>query len=117
MPFFLENTLKKLLNIFSNFVFYLKDCQGQSLTDPPDHPCSTYTSTSFSFGIYRVRQITKSANRQKKLLNNFSNFFFYFKVQSFRLIMENNFIEMAASAGHSWLATAPVSIFHSPPLS
>ena len=29
----------------------------------------------------------------------FSNFFFYLKVQCFRLIMENNFIEMAASAG------------------
>ena len=26
--------------------------------------------------------------------------FFYLKVQSFRLIMENNVIEMAASAGH-----------------
>ena len=35
-----------------------------------------------------------------KLLNIFSNFFFYLKVQSFRLIMENNFIQMAASAGH-----------------
>ena len=30
----------------------------------------------------------------------FLNFFFYLKVQSFRLIMENNFIQMAASAGH-----------------
>ena len=29
---------------------------------------------------------------KKKLLNIFSNFFFYLKVQSFRLIMENNFI-------------------------
>ena len=28
------------------------------------------------------------------------NFFFYLKVQSFRLIMENNFIQMAASAGY-----------------
>ena len=27
--------------------------------------------------------------------------FFYLKVQSFRLIMENNFIQMAASAGHA----------------
>ena len=31
----------------------------------------------------------------------FSNFFFYLKVQSFRLIMENNFFQMAASAGHA----------------
>ena len=37
----------------------------------------------------------------KKLLNIFSNFSFYLKVQSFRLIMENNFIQMAASAGHT----------------
>ena len=37
----------------------------------------------------------------KKLLNIFSNFFFYLKVQSFRLIMENNFIPMAASAGYA----------------
>ena len=31
----------------------------------------------------------------------FSNFFFYLKVQAFRLIMVNNFIQMAASAGHA----------------
>ena len=29
-------------------------------------------------------------NALEKLLNSFSNFFFYLKVQSFRLIMENN---------------------------
>ena len=40
-------------------------------------------------------------NALKKLLNNFSNFFFYLKVQSFRLIMENNFNQMAASAGYA----------------
>ena len=34
----------------------------------------------------------------KNLLNIFSNFFFYLKVPSFQLIMENNFIQMAASA-------------------
>ena len=37
----------------------------------------------------------------KKLLNISSNFYFYLKVQSFRLIMENKFIQMAASAGHA----------------
>ena len=37
----------------------------------------------------------------KKLLNIFSNFFSYLKVQSFRLMIENNFIQMAASAGHA----------------
>ena len=35
------------------------------------------------------------------LLNIFSNLFFYLKVQSLRLIMENNFIEMATSTGHA----------------
>ena len=38
---------------------------------------------------------------KKKLLNIFSNFFFYLKVQSIRFIMENNFIQMAAPAGHA----------------
>ena len=38
---------------------------------------------------------------QKKLLNIFSNFFFYLKVQSFRLIKENNFIQIAVSADHA----------------
>ena len=36
--------------------------------------------------------------------NNFfplENFFFYLKVQSFRLIMKNNFIQTATSAGHA----------------
>ena len=38
---------------------------------------------------------------KKKLLNVFSNFFLYLKIQAFRLIIENNFIQMAASAGHA----------------
>ena len=38
---------------------------------------------------------------KKKLLNIFSNLFFYLKVQSFHLVMENNFIQMVASAGHA----------------
>ena len=38
---------------------------------------------------------------KKKLLNIFSNLFFYLKVQFFRLIMENKFIQMAASAGYA----------------
>ena len=40
-------------------------------------------------------------NILKKLLNIFLNFFIYLKVQSFRLIMENNLIQMAESAGHA----------------
>ena len=52
--------------------------------------------------IYSVRQIPFFLKMFKKnLLNVFSNFFFNLKVQSFRLIMENNFIQMVASAGHA----------------
>ena len=52
--------------------------------------------------MYRVRQITFFLeNALKKLLNIFLNFFIYLKVESFLLIMENNFIQMAASAGHT----------------
>ena len=40
-------------------------------------------------------------NALKKLLNIFPNFFFYLKVQSFRLIMENNLIQLAASDRHA----------------
>ena len=47
---------------------------------------------------YRVRQMPFL---EKKLLNIFQNFLFYLKIQSFRLIMKNNFIQMAASAGHA----------------
>ena len=36
-----------------------------------------------------------------KKKNIFSDFFFYLKVQSFRLIMENNFIQMSASTGNA----------------
>ena len=46
--------------------------------------------------LYRVRQIFFFfGNALKNLLNMFSNFFFYLKVQSFRLRMENKFIQMA----------------------
>ena len=37
----------------------------------------------------------------KKAAEIFSNFFIYLKVQSFQLIMENNFIQMATSAGQA----------------
>ena len=40
-------------------------------------------------------------NGLKKTTELFLKFFFYLKVQYFRLIMENNFIQMAASAGHA----------------
>ena len=53
--------------------------------------------------LYRVRQIPLfffGKCLKKKLLNIFPNSFFCLKVQSFRLIMENNFIQMAVSVGH-----------------
>ena len=52
--------------------------------------------------MYRVHQILFFWKMlKKKLLNIFSNFFFYLKIQFFRLIMENNFFQLAASAGHA----------------
>ena len=49
----------------------------------------------------------------KKLpLSIFSNFFFYLKVQTFRLQMENNFIQMAASPGHAVGYTIGVILKH-----
>ena len=36
-----------------------------------------------------------------KLLNIVKNLFFYLKVQSFRLIMQSNFLQMATSADHA----------------
>ena len=44
-------------------------------------------------------------NLKKKTTEYFLKFlFFYFKVQSFQLIMEKSFIQMAASAGHTAVA-------------
>ena len=57
--------------------------------------------------LHKRRIINGSANYlffgkcKKKLLNICSNSFYYLKLQSFRLIMENNFIEMAVSADHA----------------
>ena len=49
----------------------------------------------------------------KKKLQNIFSIFFYLKVQPFRLIMENNFIQMAASAGHAVAYTiGPILIFN-----
>ena len=54
------------------------------------------------WALYRVRQILFfRENALKKTLEFFLNFFYYLIVQSFRLIMENNFIHMAALAGHA----------------
>ena len=52
---------------------------------------------------YRVRQIIFFflENALKTTANYFLKFLSYLNVQSFRLIKENNFIQMAASAGHA----------------
>ena len=64
--------------------------------------------------LYRVGQIPFSLEKcfKKKLLNIFSNFFFYLKAQSFRLIMESNFIQMAASAGRAVAYTSGTIFKH-----
>ena len=52
--------------------------------------------------FYRVRQITCFWKMLENKLVIFSQIsFFYLKVQSSRLIIENNFIQKAASAGHT----------------
>ena len=51
--------------------------------------------------------------KKKKLLNIFSDFFVYLKVKSFRLIMDTNFIQMAASASHT-VAYTIVRVFRAP---
>ena len=48
----------------------------------------------------------------KKKTEFFSNFFFYLKVQSFRLIMGNNFIQLAASAVHAGAYTIDTIFKH-----
>ena len=50
---------------------------------------------------YRIRQIIFLENALKKTTEYFQKFIFFLKVQSFRLIKENNVIQMAASAGHA----------------
>ena len=57
-------------------------------------------------GIYSVRQINFPFfffffENALKPLNIFSNLFFHLKAQSFRLIMENNFFQMAALTRHA----------------
>ena len=69
-----------------------KDLQKKSLK---------VTIIIFYVYTWSAKQLFILENALKKLLNIFSNFFSYLKVQSFGLIMENNFTEMAASAGHA----------------
>ena len=77
--FFLENALKqKLVNIFLNFHFYLK--------------VSTLAIKE------NCKQKFNISSKIPSLITGPPNIFIYLKVQSFRLIMENNFIQMAVSA-------------------
>ena len=46
------------------------------------------------------------------MLNICSNFFLYLNVQSFLLIIENNFIQMATSAGHAVAYTIAQTFKH-----
>ena len=81
-------------NIFLNLVLLV-------MSDIGFVPCLISHHSTY---MYRVRHITFffwKMLEKKKRLNIFSNFFFYLKVQSFRLTMENNFIQMAVSAGHA----------------
>ena len=57
----------------------------------------------FALLLYRVRQISFFflENALKKTTEYFLKFLFYLNVQSFRLIMEKNFIQMAVSTGHA----------------
>ena len=51
---------------------------------------------NYLFTIGSAKYLFSGKCFKRKLLNIFSNFFFfYLKVQSFRLIMKNNFIQMA----------------------
>ena len=57
------------------------------------HPVSFSGSSKYLFFFLE--------NALKKTTICFLKFLFYLKVQSFRLIMKNNFIQMVASAGHA----------------
>ena len=77
------------------------------------HVCRYFNGfKSFVKVDYRVRQITFF----KCFKNNYwiflqISFCFYWKVPSFRLIMENNFIQMVAQAGHAVAYTIdPISM-------
>ena len=76
---------------------------GDFLSDKLDNSGAHKLNETAAMYNYRVRQIPLFWEKsfKKKLMNIFSNFFFYFRVQSFRLKMENNFIQMAASAIHA----------------
>ena len=63
--------------------------------------------------IHRVHQIPfLFLENALKTTAYILKFFYYLKVQSFRLIMENNFIPMAASAGHAVAYTMSLTAPH-----
>ena len=68
---------------------YKDVCNSQKASDSSINP------------FYRVRQKLFFGKFFEKNYYFLKFLFFYLKVQSFRLIMENNFIQMAASADHT----------------
>ena len=65
--------------------------------------CSAQTDRDVHVNLYTgsAKELFFGICFKKNLLNISSNFFFYSIKQFFRLIMENNIISMAASAGHA----------------
>ena len=84
----------KLILVFLSHFFCTK-CKRIILC--PVRLLSVFKRKLFEKFIHRVHQIPFFIWKLllKKLLNIFSNFLFYLKVQPFRLLMENNFIQMA----------------------
>ena len=56
--------------------------------------------TDYIKTLYMLHYMENALKKTYWIFSQIS-FFFYLKVQFFRLIMENNFIQMAASAGHA----------------
>ena len=84
----------------SKFIYFQSATVAQALKEETIFSLKNIGSAKYLFFLQ---------NALKKLLNIFLNFFFYLKVQSFRLIMENNFIQMAALGGHAVAyAIAPI---------
>ena len=79
--FFLENALKKATEYFLKYLFLF-----ESTILPVNNGKQVHSNGCLGWPY--------------SSLHDRSNFF-HSKVQSFRLIMENNLIQMAASAGHT----------------
>ena len=102
-----QENVWRLISLWHNIVFgiikFSKAYLPWRCIDPQQDNLSNRENVEYHFipnSIYKARQtLFFGKYLKKKLQNIFLNFFFYLKVQSFRLIKENNFIQMAASAG------------------